>query len=103
MTETVKPTWTSPTHMIQVSTVRCLESPMLHEALGLTHEVVGRPKVQMATNLIVRPCGDVESLKLLDGLHEISRPWPSWPRPSAQSYWPARWRRPSSGAALITP
>ena len=33
----------------------------------------------------------------------IARPWPSWPRPSAQSYWRARWRRPSSAAAPTMP
>ena len=30
----------------------------------------------------------------------IVHPWPSWPRPSEQSCWQARWRRPSSGADL---
>jgi hypothetical protein len=29
-----------------------------------------------------------------------AHPWPSWPRPSAQSCWQVRWRRPSSGPAL---
>jgi hypothetical protein len=32
-----------------------------------------------------------------------ARPWPSWPRPSAQSCWQAQWRQPSPGAALTTP
>src|SRR5438045_2168256 len=32
----------------------------------------------------------------------IVHPWPSWPRPSAQSYWQARWRRPWSGAGPTT-
>ena len=71
MTETVKPTWTSPTHMIQVSTVRCWK-PHASRALGLTHEVVGRPKVQMTTDLIVCPGSDVERLELLYGLHEVA-------------------------------
>src|SRR5258708_18817620 len=32
-----------------------------------------------------------------------ARPWPSWPRPSAQSCWRARWRQPWSGAGLREP
>ena len=32
-----------------------------------------------------------------------ARPWPSWPRPCAQSCWQVQWRRPSSGAAPTTP
>jgi hypothetical protein len=30
-------------------------------------------------------------------------PWPSWPRPSAQSCWQARWRQPWSAFASTTP
>src|SRR5258706_9820641 len=33
----------------------------------------------------------------------IVHPWPSWPRPSAQSCWQARWRRPWWGGGLTTP